>query len=412
MEFCFKNTEEFVREFDRYYPLEKCECGGIREMELSTATVIIGEKTIDIHDCPILICQKCRKELIGHRVPMFIYKVCKEFDDHPGNNRCQLTLKGEGRFAYAEKADFIYDSRDLNIPGCDVDLDPTHEEGFSLPVYFDRKVLNSFLTDDEYELDFFSESYGDIAKLGTNGWAYEWKIPFGINANDRVVIFLGDLDQIDDERSIYFMKAYNVPSDHRLVDTELYQAQMKCIFSEPIIEQRIIRLRNGFYSTILKRFGIDLRHLEAEVAEKVRLVTKPVSYSEREVSGNIVALDGILNEGISQDGLRELCTALGETNDIKQLKTRKLLQKVISTKEGEDRAKDIIAPLFHLNDLRVCFAHLLPDEDIQKYKDSIVDAFGLSDFSEYRKLYESLLAELYTLYKYLYVTDFRIQESK
>lgn len=99
MEFCFKNTEEFVREFDRYYPLEKCECGGIREMELSTATVIIGEKTIDIHDCPILICQKCRKELIGHRVPMFIYKVCKEFDDHPGNNRCQLTLKGEGRFA-------------------------------------------------------------------------------------------------------------------------------------------------------------------------------------------------------------------------------------------------------------------------------------------------------------------------
>ena len=46
MEFCFKNTEEFVREFDRYYPLEKCECGGIREMELSTATVIIGERQL------------------------------------------------------------------------------------------------------------------------------------------------------------------------------------------------------------------------------------------------------------------------------------------------------------------------------------------------------------------------------
>ena len=161
----------------------------------------------------------CGKEVIGHRVPMFIYKVCGEFEDHPDDNHCQLTLKGEGRFKYAVKADFLYDSRDLNIPGCDVDLDPTHEEGFSLPVYFDRKVLNSFLTDDEYELDFFSESYGDIAKLGTDGWAYEWKIPFGINANDRVVMFLGDLDQIDDDRSIYFLKAYNVPSDHRLVDT-------------------------------------------------------------------------------------------------------------------------------------------------------------------------------------------------
>lgn len=55
MEFCFENTEEFVREFDRYYPLEKCECGGIREMGLSTASVIIGVKTIEIRDCLILI---------------------------------------------------------------------------------------------------------------------------------------------------------------------------------------------------------------------------------------------------------------------------------------------------------------------------------------------------------------------
>lgn len=409
MNFFFENIEEFIHEFNRYYPLEKCECGGIRVMKLSTVKVIIGDKTIEINDCPILVCQKCGKERIGHRVPMVIYKIYEEFEDHPGNNRCKLKLKGDGRFAYAERAGYIYDSRDLNIPGCDVDLDPTNKEGFSLPVYFDRKVLNSFLTDDEYELDFFSESYGDIAKLGTGGWAYEWKIPFGINANDRVVMFLGDLDQIDDDRSIYFLKAYNVPSDHCLVETELYQAQMNCRFSEPIIEHRIIHLRNGFYNTIRKCFGIDLRHLEPEVVDKVRLVKKPVSYSEREVSGNIVALDGILNEGISQDGLRDLCTVLGETGDIKELRTRKLLQKVISTKEGEDRARDIIAPLFHLNDLRVCFSHLLPDEKTQEYKDSIVKAFGLTDFSEYRKLYESLLAELYTLYKYLYVTDFRAQ---
>ena len=106
--------------------------------------------------------------------------------------------------------------------------------------------------------------------------------------------------------------------------------------------------------------------------------------------------------------MRDLCVALGETDNVSQLKTRKLLQRIISTKEGEDRAKGIIAPLFHLNDLRVCFSHLLPDEETQKYKDSIVEAFGLSSFSEYRKMYDSLLAELYQLYKYLYVTDFRM----
>lgn len=131
MEFSFQNMEEFVHKFDSYYPGEKCECGGIRELSLSNATVVIGDKTIEILDCPVLVCQNCGKEMIGHRVPMFIYRIYEEFDNHPNDTLCQLTLKGEGRFEYAEKAEFLYDSRDLNIPGCDVDLDPSHKEGFS-----------------------------------------------------------------------------------------------------------------------------------------------------------------------------------------------------------------------------------------------------------------------------------------
>lgn len=411
MDLSFSSIDVFIQKFDNYYPTEKCECGSVRELNLATASVIIGDKTIEILNCPILVCQNCGKEMIGHRVPLLIYRVYEEFGLHPNDIYCKLTLNGEDKFEYAKKADFLYDSRDLNIPGCDVDLDSSQKEGFSLPVYFDRKVLNCFLTDDEYELDFFSESYGDIAKLGVDGWAYEWKIPFGINAKNRVVIFLGDLDQIDDDRSIFFLKAYNIPSDHYLVDTEFYRAQMNCVFSEPIIEQRLIRLRNAFYNSILKSFGIDLHHLEQEVEEKVKLVKKPVSYSEKEVSTNIVLLDGILNEGISQDGLKNLCVVLGATDNIDQLKTRKLLQKIVSIKAGEEQAKNIIAPLFYLNDLRVCFSHLLPDEEIQKYKDNIIKAFGLLKFSEYRKMYDSLLSELYKLYKYLYITDFNAQRN-
>lgn len=77
-------------------------------------------------------------------------------------------------------------------------------------------------------------------------------------------------------------------------------------------------------------------------------------------------------------------------------------------KEFEEAFKEYypLAPLFHLNDLRVCFAHLLPEEQIQKYKNNIVKAYGLNDFSEYRKIYDSLIGELYELYKYLNVVDF------
>lgn len=61
------------------------------------------------------------------------------------------------------------------IPGIGVDLDPTHQRIF-VSVFFKRNVLNNFFTDDDYELDFFSESYGVIAKKGTDGCQYEWKI--------------------------------------------------------------------------------------------------------------------------------------------------------------------------------------------------------------------------------------------
>jgi hypothetical protein len=403
---CFKDIAEFEKQFDGYYPTDQCECGGNFEIEISTAQVQIADKTITVNECPVQKCQRCGKQFIGHRIPPNIYQTYHQFQSHPGNNIYMMSIRSDIRFEYAKKADFKYDSRDLNIPGCDADMDPTNTEGFSLPVYFDRKVLNNFYTDDDYELDFFSESYGDIGKKGTNGWPYEWKIPFGIDANDKVILFLGDLDQIEDDRSIMFLKSYNVPSDHILVETELYQAQLKCIFSQPIIEERIILLRDGFYKKVNRCYGIDLSHLENEINEKRTTITKPVSYTEREVSGNIVALDGILNEGISQDGLKKLCKAVGVTDNLKGLRTRKLLQAVIATKEGAEKAAAIVAPLFRLNDLRVCFAHLLPADDIQKAKERIVEAYKLNSFTEYRKLYEALMNELYELYKYLNVAEF------
>lgn len=72
-----------------------------------------------------------------------------------------------------------------------------------------------------------------------------------INKNDKVILFLGDLDEIDkDDRAVLWLKSYNIPSDHCIVDTELYQAQLNCVFSEPIIEKRIISLRNLFYQRV------------------------------------------------------------------------------------------------------------------------------------------------------------------
>ncbi len=412
MVFNYSNIEDFENTYDNYETAEilnetKCDCGSYYEMHLDTVEVTIGEYTVLLVDCPTMVCTKCGKQHLCPDIPQEIYTTYFRLTKN-GFKNCKLTMKSDIRYEFAKTANFIYDSRDMSIPGLGVDLDPTNPKGFSCPVYFDRKVLNNFFTDDDYELDFFSESYGSIAKKGTDGWQYEWKIVFGINKNDRVILFLGDLDQIDSaDRAIYWLKSYNVNSDHCIVDTELYRGQFGCIFSEPIIEHRIISLRNSFFSKIKKKYGIELFHLEEEVEANGRDLRKPINYSKNEIKQNIITLDGVLNEGIDCEALRTLCSQIvvPPPANIKDLKTRKLLQNIIAVSAGQDDARDIIAPLFYLNDLRVCFAHLISQETIDEYESNIVSAFNLSAFTDYRKLYDTLIDKLYYLYRYLNITE-------
>lgn len=196
-------------------------------------------------------------------------------------------------------------------------------------------------------------------------------------------MFLGDLDQIDNaDKSVYWLKAYNIPSDHQLVDTEMYAAQFKCIFSEPIMEKRILLLRNSFFSKINGKYGIELFHLENEVEELGNKIEKPVNYSEKEIKENIIILDGLLNEGINCSELRKLYeeVVIKQHKDYKNFKTRKLLEGIIAEKTSKETAHELVGSLFYLNDLRVCFAHLLPKDKVDEIKMGIINAFAIEDF--------------------------------
>lgn len=406
MELHYADIEEFVGN----HSINKtvCDCGAFYEMQLRDMRISISDYRISISECPIMVCENCGHL---HLCPCVIYETQKTYLKMV--DKCEknsfLRMRSDVRYNYAEAACFIYDSRDMAIPGLGVDLDPTNPPGYSCPVYFDRKVLNAFYADNDYELDLFSESYGILARKGTDGWQYEWDLPFGINKNDKVIMFLGDLHRINkSDNAIHLLKAYNTESDHVIVATEFYQAQLNCMFSDPIKEKRIVSLRNAFFKKILKDHGINLFHLESEVEAKGNSLNKPINYSEEEVSRNVIILDGVLNEGIDCVELRKLCVKLSipVPPNFEELRTRKLLQMVIASKAGEAKARDLMAALFCLNDMRVCFAHLISNDTMDRYKANVVNAFGLRDFNDYRKLYDTLIEKLYGLFMYLVITDF------
>lgn len=408
MNFVFDTIEDFIKEYRKTESYShECCCGGNKEFLLEDSNVIIGDYCITVVECPILKCQKCFKYKLGNRMPKQIQYAYTDLSNSEYSS-CRLTTKLE-RFQYVEYANFVYDGRDLNIPGIGFDLDPTNSKGFSCPVFFDKKVLNNFFTDNDYSLNMFSESYGDIAKRGTDGWDWEWNIPFGINKNGNVILFLGDLEQIDkDDRAILWLKSYNIKSDHEILDTEFYRAQFLNEFSEPIIENRIINLRNCFFERVEREFGIALHHLEEEVEASANELRKPINYSKSEIKENIIILDGLLNEGIDCNRLRELYVRVVNPlpDNYKDLKTRKLLQGIIAAVEGADFAKSMISSLFYLNDLRVCYAHLISSSEIDKMMGRIIVAYGLVNEDEFKKLYCRLIKELYELYSLLMIIQF------
>ncbi|MEG1531543.1 MAG: hypothetical protein RSC15_07960 [Lactococcus sp.] len=381
-----------------------CKCGGNRELHLINTDVIIDSKFIEVVDCPVLICNKCGAQRLGDLMYQCLFDTYEDMVEQ-NYSKCRTVTRNTKKFSYCEADGYIYDNRDLNVPAVQYDMEHS-KPGFFCPVYFDRKVLFNFFHDDDYTLNLFSETYGFIGKKGTSGYEWDWIIDFGINTNNKVVIWLGDLEDID-ERAKFWFKSYNIESDHKVVESEFFMGQFMNNFSKPIVEKRILKLRDSFYKKMQAKYNVNLFHLEDEVEAKGEKLSKPIKYSEDEISRNIVSLDGLLNEGIDCDELRKIYEAVCGTPEkgYKDLKTRKLLERLIKTHNPKIDAQKVVAPLYYLNDLRVCFAHLISEAEVQKCHDRIVSAYSLRSFDDYKSLYEKLMMDIYYLYQYLNIEE-------
>lgn len=406
--FDFSSEEEFIASLNTFPCLDKCSCGGFNEISFDRVFISIGEYSLDFSVMPLLTCTKCGKKNLSEHAKFLAHNAYIQLRDG-GHSHGEFSPKPYfQRFKYAEKAEYKYDHWDyFSIPGLKFDEEHS-EEGFLTPVYFDKKVLVSFLALPEYEVDLFSESYGDFAKLCTDdsGYQYEWNIPFGINSNGKVVFWLGDLDDIEDETSINLLKAFNVPSDHQLTSSEFYQAQMCCRFSEPIAEKRIISNRNAFIKNVSKRYGVEISHLFEESAEHEEKIIRPILFSRQNVSDVINAFHKVLIEGIDIQGLKTLYEKLTPPEKRnRNYATWKSIKLIEGTLNGLSEAAGVsvdlaslMSPLYILNDFRILLDHLLAEKDQAETKNHIVDTLKVDSFDNQEAIYFEEIKRLEKLY--------------
>ena len=301
------------------------------------------------------------------------------------------------KFDYCTFQDFLYDHRDYySIPG--LCYDEEHSvEGFLTPVYFTKRVLLYFMQDPEYKVKLGAETYGYFR------FKDEWEIPFGINRNGKVVFWLGDLNDLD-SMTLSIMKPHNIDSDHQLIVSEFYAAQMCCIWSEPNRELKICSQKNELFKAISSIYNISLFHLENEIKQQKENYVKPVLITERSIEPTINMLHKVLIEGVNIQEFRKLHLQLGRPQDdkYKEWKSIKfyetLLERIIVN--GED-VREIIAPLYLLNDFRQYYDHLLSADKKNSVRENILYSLDVESFDHMEEIYDKLLRRLLLLFEYL-----------
>lgn len=391
------SLNEFIDE-NMSLSIHECnKCGHPVELTFEPYDIFIEDKRIQIDKLPQLKCIICNNKVLTEKAKKVIVYL---FDELVKGNRTSVISNHNHmgkRYPFCQKYGFKYDYEDYeNIPG----LTALNGDGFLTPIYFHKYALIYFMHHPEYELNLFSETYGELR------YKDEFVIPFGININDRVITWLGDLDLLDDV-TLTFLKIHNIDSDHMLINSEFYLAQMCCIFSEPIIEQQIVNKRNKLYDLLKIKFLLNINHLDEEVIGVLGDLKKPITYSEIEIRPVISALHKIIIEAVNTENLKAFYRQKAQQVDQKHnswgsIKLYEFMLMLISNKHSiDDEIKDLISPLYILNDLRILYFHMLSQEKQNELKQNIVNTLQIASFDDSTEMYNKLLARLNTLFEYM-----------
>ena len=403
--YIFDSYDDFYNEYITVRSPQCIECGEDCELVDSEVACYIKDRKLQFSSMLLLRCKNCGREYLPRYSKQMIdgaYKIVVEANEFQGVFK---PLGSKQQFDYCKEQNYLYDYRDyFNIPGLCEDREH-YIEGFLTPVYFEKEALVYFRVLPEYEVNIFSESYGKIGKKDLSGrYQYEWDVPFGFNTAGKLIMWLGDIAVLDDKTK-NILKPFNVESDHLLIDSDFYRAQLRCVFSKPIAEKQILLNKEIFIKNIKKKYNIDIYHLAEECVMHEKKIKHPVIFSEQNISEVINAYDKVLIEGFDVEQMRKLyeklyCEQKRDCN-YKKWQSIKLLEAILQMLSCKVLSMDvrmIMSPLYILHDYRIFFDHLLSLKKMDDIKRHIVETLGVSSFDGQEEIYSEEIRRLGILF--------------
>ena len=365
---------------------DKCE--GYLDLIYKEFNEFISEVDINITDLPYLHCSKCNLDYFPDKSRFAVINLFERaIENRQKIVHCDRN-KLNRKFDLTE-IPFVYDCDDYEyIPG----LKRPWDDGFLTPVFFNKTVLIKYDNSPDYRLSFASTTYGEI-RQGQN-----FSVPFGINKNNRIIMWLGDVAKLSESEQ-YYLKSENIHSDHS-IGSEFYDGQIECIFTELSKEDDLFKKRSDMLEAFYQRFEIKIAHLDEEVLNIATDFHGPIIDSDKEWKKVADILNKLYIESFDTKNLGKILTNLG--GDSKSLGNLKILQNIlkICANKNETYIEDLMTPLFVLYDLRIALLHLASSESKNNKILFVKQRLNLDDNANLFETYDELVKRLgQTFYK-------------
>lgn len=356
------------------------ECGEYLDLTFGQFHEHVSGVDIHIDGLPYLSCPRCK---INYLPEDSRFAIIYSHEQATKKNSSSVNVtRNKTNIEYEfTKVPFIYDSDDYRyIPG----LKRPFDEGFLTPVYFNKKVLLKYDASPTYRLSFASTTYGEMRQ------GDEFSIPFGLNKNGKVIMWLGDIARLP-EAEQYHLRSENVEPDHS-IGSEFYDGQIEVKFTEHSKEDSLFQKRSNFLEEYFKRFGEKLAHLDKEVYELAVSFNAPIVDTEKERRHVADTLNKIYIESFDNNALGRVLKEAGV--DPKSLGSLKRLQGVMELLTDAEKVSKTLSPFYVLYDLRVAYSHLGSKEGSEEKLEFVTERLGLPSESGLLDIYNILIVAL------------------
>ena len=335
---------------------------------------------ISLTGLPVLICPSCNSTYFPDRSRFAVIELHRQAIAKKSNLVTVNRNKTAQDFGFT-RVSFQYDSDDYNyIPGLSREFD----EGFLTPVFFSKEVLIKYDVHPSYRVTFASRTYGSIRQ------GNDFDIPFGINRNGRLVMWLGDIARLPENEQFY-LRSENTTSDHS-IGSEFYDGQIEAKFTDRPPEDQLFEKRSLFLEACFSRFGEKLAHLEKEVLDIAISIRRPVIDTPSERRNIVDALNKVYLESLDNKALERVLSKLGQ--DAAKLGSLKRLQKLVETVAPTEDIAGAMSPLYVLYDLRVAYSHLGSEEGQEEKLRFVRERLGLASSANLFAIYDTIVPAL------------------